>query len=301
MSEINNAHDKFFKQTMTDKKKARNLLENYLPLKMLRLIDLEEMELEKDSMIEEELKDVFSDLIYKVKLNDKEAYLYFLFEHKSYPYKKIVLQLLKYIRGIWELKAKQDDQEKLPLIIPIVFYHGRQKWNVGLVLSDILDDIPDELKGYIPDFKYLIYDFSPYGDQEIIGNIELRIFLQLLRYIFTDIELFYNKISEIIKLFEELTDKETAMEYFEVVIRYIMNAKEGIDEKELVKIAKEISSERGEEIMTIAEKLRMEGKKEGKMEIARNMLKTGMNIEQVIKLTNLEKEKVNILKEEIKH
>ena len=101
------------------------------------------MELEKDTMIEEELKDVFSDLIYKVSLNGKDAYLYFLFEHKSYPYKKIALQLLKYIRSIWELKMKQGEKEKLPLIIPLVFYHGRLKWNIGLRLSDLLDDIPE--------------------------------------------------------------------------------------------------------------------------------------------------------------
>lgn len=242
----------------------------------------------------------FLTLIYKVKLNGKEAYLYFLFEHKSYPYKKITLQLLKYMRSIWELKTKQSEKEKLPLIIPLVLYHGRQKWNVGLRLSDILDKIPDELREYIPDYKYLLYDFSPYSDRQITGIIELRIFLQLLRYIFANIELFKDEIKELIELFEKLTDKETAIEYFEVVIRYIMNAREEIDEKELAKIASEVSPERGEEIMTIAEKLKMEGIKEGKIEIARNMLKTGMDIEQII-MTNLEKEKIRLLKEEIKH
>ena len=115
MSKINNVHDKFFKQTMTDRKVARSMLENYLRGHILKLIDLENMELEKDSMIEEELKDVFSDLIYRVGLNGKDAYLYFLFEHKSYPYKKIALQLLKYMRNIWELKMNQNDK-KLPLI-----------------------------------------------------------------------------------------------------------------------------------------------------------------------------------------
>ena len=88
-----------------------------------------------------------------------------------------------------------------------------------------------------------------------------------------------------------------------------MNAKEGIDEKELVKIARGISAERGEAIMTIAEKLRMEGRVEGrikgrmeeKIAIAKNMLKMGMDIEQVMKATKVKKEKLQILKEEIKH
>ena len=57
--------------------------------------------------------------------------------------------------------------------------------------------------------------------------------------------------------------------------------------------------------MTIAEKLRMEGRTEGKIEeklaIAKNMLNMGMDIEQIMKATKLKEEKLQILKEEIKH
>ena len=44
------------------------------------------MELEKDTMIEEDLKGVFSDLIYRVTLNGKEVYLYFLFNIRAILY-----------------------------------------------------------------------------------------------------------------------------------------------------------------------------------------------------------------------
>jgi len=296
MSKINNVHDKFFKQTMTDKKTAISLLKNYLPTKILNLIDFKNIELEKDSMIEEELKDVFSDIIYKVRLNGKEAYLYFLFEHKSYPSKKIALQLLKYMRNIWDLKMKQG-KKKLPLIIPLVIYHGRRKWNIGLKLSDILDDIPEEVKEYIPDFKYLSYDFSPYSDQEIKGEIELQLILQILRYIFVNDILFKKEIKKLINLLEEINNKETAVEYFESIIKYIMNAREGIDAKELSRIVSEVSSERGEAVMTIAEKLKMEGKKE----IIINMVKEGMDTKQIVKVTKMDKKQIELIKEEIKH
>ncbi|QTL99746.1 hypothetical protein GM661_18190 [Iocasia frigidifontis] len=56
------------------------------------------------------------------------------------------------------------------------------------------------------------------------------------------------------------------MEYFETVIRYIMNAKEELSLNKLRKIAKKVSLERSEDIMTIAEKLRKEGKLEGIIE-----------------------------------
>lgn len=63
MAELNNVHDKFFKQVMGNKETAKNMMENYLPKKVLKLIDLEEMELEKDSMIEKELEETFTDLL----------------------------------------------------------------------------------------------------------------------------------------------------------------------------------------------------------------------------------------------
>ena len=74
------------------------------------------------------------------------------------------------------------------------------------------------------------------------------------------------------RLFNKLEDKETAMDYFEVLIRYIMNAKEGMSEQDLVQTAEQISSEKGEEIMTIAEKLKEEGKKEQTLKMALKLL-----------------------------
>ena len=98
-------------------------------------------------------------------------------------------------------------------------------------------------------------------------------------------------------LFEELSDKATAMEYFETVIRYIMNAREGIDLKELARIASRVSSERGEAIMTIAEKLRMEVR----IETAKNLIKMGMEIDKIAKATEIDEEKLKLLKKEITH
>ena len=125
-----------------------------------------------------------------------------------------------------------------------------------------------EIKEYIPDFKYILYDFSAESEEEIKGVTELRIFLQLAKTIFSDIE-FGEKLREIIELFGELSDEGRTRRYFEVVISYVMHAREGIEPGELMQIAREVSAERGEMIMTIAEKLKKEGMKEGKKEVWR--------------------------------
>jgi len=46
----------------------------------------------------------------------------------------------------------------LPIIIPILIYHGKNKWNISTKLSDYIEEIPKPIKKYIPDYEYEIYD-----------------------------------------------------------------------------------------------------------------------------------------------
>lgn len=261
---INNPHDLIFKETMGDLNVFKDFILNYLPEELINRIDINDIQIVKDSFIEKELREVFSDLLYKINIDKQKGYIYFLFEHKSYPHKLITIQLLKYILNIWELIIKQKETDDLPVIIPLVFYHGRQKWTVGTNLQDIVEDVSDEFQKYIPDYQYILYDISYFSDEQLKGEIKLRIFLKLFSHIFKDD--FEIKLKEIIKLFENLAVSKTDMDYFECVIRYIMNARDDLSLSKLKKVAREVSIERGEKIMTIAEHLRKEGKIEGKIE-----------------------------------
>ncbi len=105
---------------------------HYLPQEILGLIDLNTLEISKDSFVEKELKDYFSDILYNVALKSRpktrsqveEGHVYLLFEHKSYPESFIHLQLLEYTIKIWRLFLKQKKtckkNRRLPIVIPIV-------------------------------------------------------------------------------------------------------------------------------------------------------------------------------------
>lgn len=81
---IQNSHDKFFKEIMGNLDTARDFLENYLPESMMRIVDLDTLQTQKDSFINPELDESYSDLLFQVDILGKKGYLYFLFEHKSY-------------------------------------------------------------------------------------------------------------------------------------------------------------------------------------------------------------------------
>jgi predicted transposase YdaD len=56
--ELKNPHDALFKETLSDRKIARSFFETYLPADLLSHIDLEGLDICKESFVEEELREV---------------------------------------------------------------------------------------------------------------------------------------------------------------------------------------------------------------------------------------------------
>ena len=83
MSEITNPHDSFFRETFSRKEIAVDFLGNYLPEKIRQQMDLSSLVLCKDSFIDKELRQHFSDILYSVEHTGGKLHLYLLFEHKS--------------------------------------------------------------------------------------------------------------------------------------------------------------------------------------------------------------------------
>lgn len=319
MSLIHNPHDKFFKQTFGDPGTARNFLKHYLPPDVLTLVDLETIERQKDSYVDQELKESFSDLLFQAQIHEHEGYIYFLFEHKAHPSPGAALQLLKYMVRIWERKLEESPTGKIPLIIPMVVYHGQEKWNASRRLSGMIEhygDLPAAVTKYIPEYEYILYNLSACTDQELPGDILLRIILKTLREIFNkDTAKFQQFLRELLFNLEGVKDQEKGLRFFEILIRYILSTRQDLELRRVYEMAKDISLERSEVIMTIAEKLILEGKakgleegrkeglkegmekgmEKGKLEVAKNMLGLGIEMDKIAKATALPKEEIRKL------
>jgi hypothetical protein len=76
---------------------------------------------------------------------------------------------------------------------------------------------------------------------------------------------FDSEFNRILTLFKDFDDTDTVLEYFEVAMRYIMDVQEiGMDN--LKKKVDKIIPERSDDLMTLGERLRKEGREEGKIE-----------------------------------
>jgi predicted transposase/invertase (TIGR01784 family) len=267
-SKITAAHDKLFRHTYSDRENACSFLNQGLPEQVLKLIDLSTLEISKDSFIEKELADYHSDMLYKVKLTDgSQGFIYVLFEHKSYYDRFVHLQLLEYMAKIWRLYIKQNEKQPdcLPIVIPLLVCHARKEWPEGTMrLTSLLSGPVEDLAGYIPDFGFELYDLHRYSDDEIMGTIASRLALLLLKHI-RDPDL-QRKLPGIFALLRTLMEKDTGMQWLEVVLRYLTSAREEEDLslKEIKEIVEQaVSKDMGGFVMTLAEKLRNEGEIKG--------------------------------------
>ncbi len=258
MSEIISPHDSFFKETFSKKEVAKDHLINFLPTEVLSALDLDTLEIGKDTFVDPELKEHYSDLLYKVSTKeDSEVFVYILFEHKSHPDSMAALQLLRYMVNIWNTHQKQFKSSKFPVIIPLVFYHGVEKWNVGRKFSDIVEKARI-YANYIPDFQYELSDLSRYSDKQIKGKILYRVVYSLFKHIFSDdIGKWFEYICI---LLSQLESEQTALEFLETALKYLVKASEKIDEKTIQQSVQKALSIRGEKVMpTLAEKWKQEG------------------------------------------
>jgi len=173
---MNNPHDKFFKETMTLRENAVSFFREYLPAGIAALTDWRTLRIVKETFITPELQERFSDIVYAVRIRGKEAFIYFLMEHQSSPDCLMPLRFYHYIGGIWDLYLKQNPEEcKLPGVIPLLFYHGKEKWNISTQFQDMIEE-SGLIAEYAPKFQYILKDMSEFTDADIKGNITLRSF-----------------------------------------------------------------------------------------------------------------------------
>jgi predicted transposase/invertase (TIGR01784 family) len=252
MTQVSTPHDEFFKRVFSQQDAAHSFVANYLPPEINALFDLEGLRIDKDSFVDDELMSHHSDILYSVALRDGgEGYVYVLFEHKSYPDRRVAFQLLRYIVRIWE--RQRERKEELRPVFPIVVYHGKRKWNYPLDFASLVTGLPEEMRPYVPDYSYQLCDLSQYSDEVIIGTVYLQMALLLLKYASSDE--FYDKLSGIMELFESLleSDRRTALSFFESMLRYVSGARDESD-AEVRRAIEEAFPAGGELMETILER-----------------------------------------------
>jgi predicted transposase/invertase (TIGR01784 family) len=301
--ELSQPHAKAFTFFFKEKETAVSMLKGYLPEDIKKKLDFKSLKISTDSFIDKRLKNYFADLLYEIKLksSQKSALIYILFEHKYWPDWWVCLQLLKYMVRIWELFLKQNkDAKYLPVIFPLILYHGKPKWEISQSFLSLFED-PTGFEPYIPDFSFNLQDVSHMPDEDIQGSSLLRMILTTFKYIHSPG--IRNKLWDIFKLFLELENKNNISEYLEALVTYLVNSPGKLTEEELQEPVNRLIEEGGANMETIFEKWVEKGVEKGiekgkiekAFEVAKKMLLKGLDPNTIMDMTGLNREDIEKL------
>ena len=288
---INNPHDMFFKTVMQEIDVAKNILLAILPTKILKLIIIDSLQQIDANFVSDELKETFSDVIFTVKLkNGKEAFITFLLEHKSHPDIFTAIQLLYYLATGYYKQYKND--KKLQVIVPLLFYHGKEKWEYKS-LDKVFENIPDELKKFIPAFDTVFLDLADFSDNQLeaLENSLITAVLMLQKYALKPDEL----VKKLHLIFSKMNSVKDKRNFFHKIIVYSLQL---LDEEKVEKTIKELPVTLKNEVMTAYESLIEKGKNQAKIQTIIKGHNAGIAINLLSNLTDLTEEEIKkIIKE----
>ncbi|MBF0435703.1 MAG: Rpn family recombination-promoting nuclease/putative transposase [Magnetococcales bacterium] len=245
MSKIAHPHDRFLKILLSDPERAAYLLRERLPVEISELLSDELPELVSGSFVDLELQEYLTDRLFRVKtVHGHEAFLYTLIDHKSYPDRFVAWQLLRYmVRTLEQWERENPEWKRLPAIVPLVVYHGADKWRIPNNFLALVD-APTGWRPYLLDFKFSLFDLGHVEDQKLSKQPYLRAWLLAAKYATRD-----GKQLEIKDfLVEVLTDVPS--DDFMIIMRYVVETYRRYDEKDVREIIRRVRPGEEEKMMS---------------------------------------------------
>ncbi|ATF50579.1 Rpn family recombination-promoting nuclease/putative transposase [Citrobacter freundii] len=294
-------HDAVFRQMLMQKEIARDFLQIHLPKKFLNICNMDSLTLESGSFIEDDLRTSYSDILYSLQTKHGTSYVYTLIEHQSKPDKFMAFRLMRY--AIAAMQHHLDAGHKtLPLVVPILFYHGMESpWPFSLNWHHLFSE--PELAKILYSHEFTLVDLTTMPDNHILQHQRVAMLELLQKHIRR------RDLSELLdQLVTLLTQNYLTEPQIDVLINYMLKAGQTTEPGVLIRQLARSAPQYKEQLMTIAEWLEEKGRAEGlekglekglqegrqveARSIARKMLASGLEPSLITDITGLTPEEL---------
>jgi predicted transposase/invertase (TIGR01784 family) len=276
---IHQPDDRFFRHAMSKPEVAKRYIEHFYP-EIARITDLDSLKLESALSIQPSLREFKADVIYRCRLQqEEEQHLYFclLLEHKSQPDKYVSVQVGLYIMELMLRSVKEAGRE-LELVLPIIFYNGKEKWQ-PLTLAELFAGHPQLslLQPYIPNFSFVFQDVSQLSTEELL-QLDLSFFRSAIMALSLRHQPYL--IVKYLRLIFEGADGKASIS---ALTHYILGVAER-SEEEFKNIIENTDLEIIPDIMSTLEQILTRGRKEGMEKGMEKGLEKGIQKERTFHL-----------------
>lgn len=285
-------HDAIFKTFLSRVETARDFIMLHLPPALLRLCNLDTLQLASGSFLEENLRPYYSDILYSLKTTRGEGYIHVLIEHQSSPDKHMAFRLMRY--AIAAMQRHLDaGHDTLPLVIPILFYQGRRSpypWAMNW-LEDFTDP---QLACQIYSHDFTLVDITTIPDDDIMQHRSMAALTLIQKHIRQrDLAQLLDKLASL--LIMEHIDRQQVV----ALVNYMLQTSETQNATVFLRKLAQRVPRHGDELMTMAEQLeniglmkgiekgKQAGEREATLKIARAMLENGLEDQAIVKMTGI--------------
>lgn len=282
-------HDAVFKQFLCHPDTARDFLSIHLPAKLQAICNLKTLKLESGSFIETDLRARYSDVLWSLKTAQGDGYIYVVIEHQSSPDAHMAFRLMRYALAAMQ-RHLDAGHESLPLVIPMLFYHGMQSpYPFSLCWLDEFADPINARKLFTAAFP--LVDITVVPDDEIMQHRRVAL-LELVQKHIRQRDLL-GLVEHIATLLVSGCANDSQIK---ALFNYLLRSGDAVRFHRFLQAAVERLPEHKERMMTIADRLREEGMQQGKREealrIARTMFENGIDSTMVKLITGLSEDEL---------
>jgi len=321
---VQHIHDRGYKRLFKSTNFFRQLLESFVEADWVAKLDFASCTRLDKSYVSDAYKETTSDVMYQIALQKEEkpkdgddkkeketVYICVLLEFQSTCPRFMVVRVAHYILSFYlDLVEGKQPLKKLPPVFPIVLYNGKDNWTAPTRLADVIDS-PDLLGQFALDFKYfnIVENGIPIEKLEEIGNLVSTLFLADCHYDLNKLEqaflgLFDNELHDDILLLMDW--------FFHLVLGNRRTEEDYEQLKQACQTKVEAQTMLEDVIERERQKYRHQGREEGKaegreegktekaLEIARNFLRSGVDIKTIAHCTGLSETEVKQLRDKNK-
>ena len=308
---VNKEHDLGYKHLLTHKKTFVELLKSFVKESWANDIDESQVVLINKSYVLQDFKEKESDIVYRLKVKDRDIIFYCLLELQSSVDYQMPLRLLLYMVEIWRDILKNTEKSearrkdfRLPSIIPIVLYNGATEWTACRSFRETLSG-NEMFSNQVLDFNYILFDVNRYSENELLGftNLISSVFLLDQKI---DSEQLKERLVKLAGVLKGLTEEEIGLfkGWFKWIIKPRVSEELQPKIDEILENAHSMEVENmvynlANTIEELQKKAEVKGEEKGiekgiekgedrkAIKVAEKMLKRGDSIEDVVDITEL--------------
>ncbi len=156
-------HDIAHKELYSHPENVKDLIQGFVALDCVSEFDFSTLERENTSFVTKENTERHDDIIWKLRWRDKWVYIYILIEFQSDVDETMPVRIMSYVSLLYlyllgNKNLEYWKEKKLPVVLPIVLYNGKDIWNVPKNIQDMFKETYEELQKFVPKISYYFID-----------------------------------------------------------------------------------------------------------------------------------------------